>query len=267
MEALTPSYIGYVLFILIAVGSAATALFAFENKLAKSYVIAILRMLVQLLVVGLYIQFLFQWDNVFINIGWFLIICFVSAITVRGRTEISGTASLFLILAGLLLSGLVAASGFLMLGFNIPLFGQARYLVPVAGMILGNSLRSNIIAINSFKNSVKENRKQYMQNLFLGATLQEVLRPHQKRAVQDAINPTIASIATIGLIHLPGMMTGQILGGTAPVLAIQYQFAIMVAISIAIIVGIVVNLRLLSLRLFSIEGRPLFLEPERGDGG
>jgi len=85
----------------------------------------------------------------------------------------------------------------------------------------------------SFWSSIKENEKIYLNTLALGANRYQALKPYVNKSIMAAVNPTLASIATIGLVSLPGMMTGQILGGSLPILAIKYQIAIMIAIFIS----------------------------------
>ena len=83
-----------------------------------------------------------------------------------------------------------------------------------------------------------------MTFLMLGATRWEAVRSYFREAVKAAINPTIASMATMGLVSLPGMMTGQILGGSEPWLAVKYQIAIMICIFTSTTIASIINLKL-----------------------
>jgi putative ABC transport system permease protein len=111
-------------------------------------------------------------------------------------------------------------------------------------MILGNCLQGNVIALERFYSSVRKNENEYTTFLMLGATRWEAARPYFKEAVKAAINPTIASMATMGLVSLPGMMTGQILGGSEPWLAVKYQIAIMICIFTSTTLASIINLKL-----------------------
>jgi putative ABC transport system permease protein len=97
-------------------------------------------------------------------------------------------------------------------------------------MVLGNCLRSNVIGINAFYYSLHLNTGRYQFYLASGATRAEALRPFVGEALKKSANPTLATMATVGLVSLPGMMTGQILSGSSPLIAIKYQIMIMVAI-------------------------------------
>jgi putative ABC transport system permease protein len=114
-------------------------------------------------------------------------------------------------------------------------------------MLLGNSLRGNIIGIDNFYSLLRRNTNRYQYRLAMGATVLEALFPYFRDSLRSALQPTIATMATMGIVFLPGLMTGQILGGLSPLVAIKYQFVIMVAIftstTIAISLTILFTLR------------------------
>jgi len=107
---------------------------------------------------------------------------------------------------------------------------EAQYVIPIGGMILGNCLRADVIGVAGFYRSVRKNERSFLLSLAYGASLQEAIRPHFREAFRAALLPTVTSMSTIGLVSLPGMMTGVILGGADPMIAIRYQIAIMIAI-------------------------------------
>ena len=125
---------------------------------------------------------------------------------------------------------------------------DARYLIVLGGMLLGNSLRGNIIGISTFYKNIKNDTKKYLYTLSLGASRYEALLPYFRESVQLAIKPSIASMATMGIVSLPGMMTGVILGGADPETAIKYQIMIMLAIITSTITSVVLTI-LLTLRV------------------
>jgi putative ABC transport system permease protein len=130
---------------------------------------------------------------------------------------------------------------------RLPNLLDARYFIPMAGMILGNSLRADIVGLSTFFSSLRTEEKSYLLSLSQGATLSEAVRPFLQKAYTASLAPTIATMATIGIVALPGMMTGIILGGTDPFVAIKYQIAIMMAIfsgtALAVILGILLTLK------------------------
>ena len=200
-------------------------------KLNKSTLYAIFRMVVQLSVIGFLLQYLFNWDNTYINILYVLFMIGVATSSMLKTTELDKRFAIPVYLSVLIPQGLVLIYfNWLVVGLDTPF--TANHLIPVGGMLLGNSLSGNIMALNNFYKKIKTQEKQYYFVLGLSACRTEALMPYMKDAIKSSISPTIASIETIGLVALPGMMTGQILGGSIPLTAIKYQIAIMVAILI-----------------------------------
>jgi putative ABC transport system permease protein len=142
-------------------------------------------------------------------------------------------------------TGILFSTAFLVILVIQPThFYDAHYVVPLAGMILGNCLQGNVIALERFYSSLRKNENEYTTFLMLGATRWEAVRPYFREAIKAAINPTIAGMSTMGLVSLPGMMTGQILGGSEPWLAVKYQIAIMICIFASTTLASIINLKL-----------------------
>jgi putative ABC transport system permease protein len=130
--------------------------------------------------------------------------------------------------------------------------------------ILGNCLQGNVIALERFYSSLRKNENEYMTFLMLGATRWEAVHSYFREAVKAAINPTIASMATMGLVSLPGMMTGQILGGSEPWLAVKYQIAIMICIFTSTMIASIINLKLslnIALNTFAVLKNEVIEKP------
>lgn len=199
-------------------------------RLIKTTIISIFRMFIQLSLVGLYLQYIFLWDNPIINMIYLLIMIFTATYTTGKSVEIKIKRIFPIIFTtiGLPLITMLLFFGYFLIGLDNPL--EAKYLIPISGMLLGNTLNSNIITLNTFFNTFKNNENEYLYALGLGATKHEALAPYIKEGLTSSIAPTVASLATMGIVSLPGMMTGQILGGALPVTAVKYQIAIMLAI-------------------------------------
>jgi putative ABC transport system permease protein len=123
-------------------------------------------------------------------------------------------------------------------------------MITIGGMLLGNCLSGNIICINNFYKTLKQNQNEYLYSLSVSGNKIEALTPYFRNAILASVNPTIASIETIGLVALPGMMTGQILGGAIPFTAIKYQIAIMIAILITRYFCSILSILFTSIRAF-----------------
>jgi putative ABC transport system permease protein len=215
--------------------------FYLRLHIIKPALISVFRMTIQLSFVGFYLEYLFRYNNPWVNIAWVLIMMLVANWTVVTRARLKLTRFFLLVFCGLL-AGTAFVVGFLLfLTIRPQPLWDAHYLVPITGMILGNCLRANVISLERFYSSVREREKEYNTYLLLGATLREAANPFVRPAVKAALSPTISTMATIGIVSLPGMMTGQILGGSSPLVAIKYQLAIMVCIFCAISITSIIN--------------------------
>ncbi len=208
---------------------------------------AVLRMTIQLLLVGLYLRFVFALDHLAVNLAWLFIMVAVANATVLTRSGLRvrriGSAVFVAIAAGTLLPVLVFTGGILRLDRLL----EAQYLIPIAGMVLGNCLRADIVGLRAFYQAMRQNRNACQQCLAQGATVQEMARPWFREAMDAALAPTVATMATVGLVSLPGMMTGVILAGADPFTAVKYQIAIMLAIftgtALTVVLAIQLSLR------------------------
>lgn len=219
-------------------------LWKFKTGLNKKLWIATLRMTLQLLFVGYYLEYLFELDNPWVNMAWILVMVAVADFATIDRSELKRKKSLVLpIFAATFLGIIVIDFFFLELVIQLPKVLAAQYTIPITGMVLGNCLRSNVIGINAFYYSIDEHEERYQFFLASGATRSEAVFPFFRDALKKSANPTLASMATIGLVSLPGMMTGQILSGSSPMIAIKYQIMIMVAIFSGTILSVYLGIR------------------------
>ncbi len=196
----------------------------------KDGVIAIVRMTVQLLFVGFYLQVVFRLNHPWLNLGWMVAMVGVADGSILRGCKLSPRRFMVPLFVALLAGTAIPVLMFVGPILKRPGWLDAQYVIPLAGMVLGNCLRADIIGLKTFYESIAKNEKAYHQSLAQGARLHEAVHPYFRDAVQAALLPTVASMATIGLVALPGMMTGVILAGADPLMAIKYQIAIMIAI-------------------------------------
>ncbi|MFP4621833.1 MAG: ABC transporter permease, partial [Bacteroidales bacterium] len=131
---------------------------------------------------------------------------------------------------------------FLGIIIDLDYFFDARYFIPISGIILGNCLKTNILGLNTFYKTLRQEKMRYRYYLANGATQGEALAPFMREALKTAFNPLIATITVIGLISLPGLMTGQILGGASPDVAIKYQIMLMLSLFASTLISVVLTI-------------------------
>lgn len=232
--------------------------------LGKEATISITRMVVQLFLVGLYLEYLFTLNSLWINLLWLLVMIIVGAISIVEKSKLPKN----LLLAPVIVSLTVTCVPIvLFICFFIiqptPVF-NAQYLIPIAGMLLGNSLSSNIVALQNLFGAFETQKSEYEAAIALGASPTYAAAPFVRNAIQKAMSPIMASMATTGLVTLPGMMTGQILGGASPMIAIKYQLMIMLAIFVMMSCSLALALHLSLKTTLTKEGRVLAqVKPEQ----
>lgn len=198
-------------------------------RLTKDLIISMLRMGVQLGLVAIYLEYIFKLDMLLVNVTWVLVMIVVATGSILRQSGLSWRKCLWTILPAHLLTSLLILCGFLFV-FDFGTVASARYLIPLMGMVLGNILRSNVVALDRFFSELRANEEMHIQYLTLGASEAEAVRPFLRNALRAAVGPQLGTVATMGIVSLPGMMTGQILGGSSPAVAIAYQIMIMIAI-------------------------------------
>jgi putative ABC transport system permease protein len=229
-------------------------LWRLRTGLAGEALLAAIRMTVQLTLVGLYLRVIFDGNNPWLIGLWVGVMVLVANHAVLGKAGLNrrlffgptlvGIAASSLGVAAVMVAGVVRPETWL----------DARYIVPLVGMVLGNCLRGNTLVLERFYSSIHERETEWLTRLTLGASLREAAAPFAITALRAALMPMVATMATMGLVSLPGMMTGQILGGAAPMIAIKYQIMIMVAILCAMSLSAVANLWLSMRKAFDEFG-------------
>lgn len=213
---------------------------------------AVSRMTLQLILMGFFLTYLFRIELWFVISAIFFVMVFFAAQTIVKRSGIR-----FRGVHRILYFSILGGGGSVLLVFllgilnNRPWFNP-RYFIPLSGMIIGNSMNGSALALERFFDDVKTRRTEIETSLSFGASSEEASSASFRKAYRSALIPTLTSMTGMGIVFLPGMMTGQILGGSPPMVAIKYQIAIMGAI-----LG---SVALTCLFILSQEQRQLFTE-------
>ncbi|RJX73733.1 ABC transporter permease [Vibrio sinensis] len=234
----------------------------YQLKLEREMVLSVTRMSLQLLLVGAYLEYLFQLDNAFVNFFWIVIMLIIGASSIIGKTHLPKRVLMLPVIAGLS-TGILPMLLLITLGIIQPTpHYSAQYLIPLAGMLLGNSLSCNIIALQNLFGAFQQRQAEYEAAISLGASVKYACLPFMRSAMQKSLAPALATMATTGLVTLPGMMTGQILSGASPLIAIKYQLLIMIAIFVMSAVSMTITLELSIKRGINHYGRVLITTPQ-----
>lgn len=214
----------------------------FKVPLVKRMVLATIRMTGQLFLIGVVLIYLFDKNYVWLNILWVVLMVVVASFSAINNSELNYRKFFAPVFAAFLVG-----SGSILLFFNALVVDlenifAAEVLVVLAGMLIGNALKSNIIGISHFYRALEQQEQRYLYHISLGAGQTEALIPFFRESMSAALKPSIASISTMGLVFLPGVMTGQILGGASPETAIKYQIAIVIAIFVSVAISVTLSI-------------------------
>jgi putative ABC transport system permease protein len=114
---------------------------------------------------------------------------------------------------------------------------EPQYIIPIAGMILGNSMTSASLAGDRLQGELRARANEIEARLALGFSGREAVQPMVRSSLRAAMIPTVNGMTTVGLVQLPGMMTGQILAGASPLVAIRYQIVVVFMLAAATAIG------------------------------
>ncbi|MDT8423863.1 MAG: iron export ABC transporter permease subunit FetB [Desulfuromonadales bacterium] len=188
------------------------------------------RMVAQLLAVGYVLHLVFAIPHP----GAILLILLVMlgfAMQVIGERVKDRMPRFYRIIGGSLLVGCGAVTFILciaIVGFT-PWY-DPQYLIPLAGMIIGNTMNAASLAAERLASEIRNRREEIECWLCLGATPRRACREAIREAFRAALIPSTNTMAAMGIVAMPGMMTGQILSGIEPMIAVRYQIVIMCAI-------------------------------------
>lgn len=190
--------------------------------LEKDIAIGTIRSAVQLLAVGYVLQFIFQTDHIIFVI--LIVIFMISIASWNAAKRGKGLPGVFWRIALA-----ISASELMMMGVLLILRiikATPQYIIPLSGMTIGSAMIVSGLFINHLKHETGQNKGEIETLLSLGATAQQAMQKVRARAVKFSMIPTIDGMKTVGLVQLPGMMTGMIIAGADPVIAVRYQILI-----------------------------------------
>lgn len=246
-----------VFFILIA----GIASFVHALKLEKDLFIGTVRTFAQLFLLGYILKVIFDIDNVLVVLMVFLFMIFFAARTIYGRInekQISYFLPTFLSMAisFFLVTFMVTA-----VIVGVKPWWKAQYFIPIGGMVIGNSMNAIAISLERLLGDLRSKRKEIEMKLCHGADYKEASQEVLRSAMKAGMIPSINSMMAVGMVFIPGMMTGQILAGANPVAAIKYQIVVMVMIVGATTMG-TLSVVLIVRKLCFSKGQQLLLRNE-----
>lgn len=200
-----------------------------QLHLERDLLVGTVRTFLQLLGIGYVLTFVFRQDRWYFTAGVLLLMTLVAAYNAAGRGK--GVPGIFWrVMLAIGLGEAVTLTIMLLLHI---IEGTPRFVIPVAGMIVGNAMVAAGLVLNRFQTDIRQRKHEVEAALALGASPRQAVDSVFQAAIKGGMLPTIDSMKTVGLVTLPGMMTGSILAGADPLLAVKYQIMVMLMISSA----------------------------------
>lgn len=223
MWQLIPAYI-FVVFVLIIVRIRGI------NR-EREILLSSVRMTIQLVLVGYVLDYIFKNKNPLYTIIVLTVMEVFAVYNVFGRVKRKISTELKRVVSYSMVVGTVVSMFYFMLiVIRLKPWYDPQYFIPLGGMIIGNSMTGITLGVDRILDGFISRRDQIEAALMLGASPAVAAKEVVNNAFDSAILPTINSMVGMGIVFLPGMMTGQILSGTSPLTAIEYQIAIMLGI-------------------------------------
>jgi putative ABC transport system permease protein len=192
-------------------------------KLERDLIIGTIRATIQLISIGYVLHFIFT-SNHWYWIGLILLVM----ITVASHNAAARGKGIPWIFWRIFFAIFVVASfTLLMMVFLHLIQAKPQVLIPISGMVVGNSMVVSSLVLNQMRQQSEQMREEILVALSLGATSRQASMRLTKEAIRSGTIPMIDSLKTVGLVQLPGMMTGLIIAGTNPIEAVRYQLLIM----------------------------------------
>lgn len=244
---ITPARLALTLFFVLLAGGAS---WLHRLHLGRDLLVGTLRCFLQLLAMGYALKAIFAIDSVWLVLLVFVGMTAMAAHTVRGRVREDSVAYVVPLFVSMLVSYSLVSYCVVGVVVGADPWWKPQYFIPLSGMVLGNSMTALAISIDRLFSDLKARRDEVEMKLCLGASAREACEDVVRDSVKAGMIPTINSMMAVGLVFLPGMMTGQILGGTDPLVAVKYQIVVMLMLAASTAIGSTIAVQLVRRRCF-----------------
>lgn len=203
-------------------------------RMERSLLLASARTVIQLLLIGFILESVFRWERWYVVVGLGSVMTLIAGFTAARRSDrrYSGIA-VNTIVSVWVSAWMVTAFALFAVFQGTSRWYQPQYAIPLLGMVLGNTLNGISVGLNTFTESLVARRNEIETLLALGATRWEAAVNTVRHAVRNGMIPIVNSMMVVGVVSLPGMMTGQLVSGMNPIQAVKYQIVIMFLIASA----------------------------------
>jgi len=228
-----------------------------DRKIFKELFTSILRMIVQLTLLSYFLTWIFNFKDFKLVVVVLIVMTFNAAYNVKSRIDFK--------YPGLLLDNLLSLALTIWplcflgsLSMHETKMLEAPLLIPIMGMLLGNSLNGLSQGLNFFTKRLKENKDDVLSLVALGATTHEATKSLFLQSLRFGLGPNINAMISMGIVSIPGVMTGQLMAGMRPLEAVILQIIIMLLVITGTYLGLILALELAKKKYFNQRGEICF---------
>ncbi len=235
----------------LAIGLSSWQRLGLEISLAH----ATLRTVVQLLGVGVVLGVVFELNNPIAVLAILMVMLLIATVTARNRIGKKIPQVVPVVLGAMFFSTALTLSYTNLLIIQPDSWYEPQYLIPLAGIVLGNAMNGAAIAGERLVSTINSSRLEIETHLSLGATPQQAVAGYRKDAIRAGLIPTLNQMMVVGVVTLPGMITGQLLSGIPPLDAASYQILIMFMLAFANLITAVLVTQGLMRQFFNAQAQ------------
>jgi len=229
----------------------------------KIILISALRMTFQLILVGVILIYVFDYPHPLITVAIIFIMLSFAVFNIYQRTKAVLKLPLKKVIALAMLIGIsINLIYFMFVVLQLDPWYDPRYFIPIGGMIIGKTMTGVTLGVNNLLNGMKDQQEKVEGALMLGASPKEASKSIINQAFDEALLPTINAMVGMGIVFLPGMMTGQIIAGQSPITAVKYQLSVMLGVAGTVSITVLIFLHLAYSAFFT--KRKQFVITKRG---
>jgi len=229
--------------------------------LLKDLAVGTVRTFAQLFLLGYILTFIFDLKLPWLVAAAFLAMIFFAAMTIKGRVREKRVSVFSPIFMSMLVSYSVVSYVVTGVIVGADPWWQPQYFLPLAGMIVGNSMNAISIALDRLFGDLRSRRNEVEMKLGLGADFREASQDILRDAMRAGMIPSMNALMAVGIVFIPGMMSGQIMAGTDPLVSIRYQIVVMLMLVASTALGSLATILLVRRKCFG-PGHCLLLRPK-----
>ncbi|MYL46753.1 iron export ABC transporter permease subunit FetB [Virgibacillus halodenitrificans] len=234
----------------------------------KLIIISTLRMTLQLILVGYILIYIFDHPHPLLTVGIILFMLGFAIFNVYQRTKATIQLPLKKMIALAMVIGISISLTYMMLiVLQLDPWYDPQIFIPIGGMIIGKTMTGVALGVNNLIHGMRDQKDKVEGALMLGASPKQAAKSIINEAFDSAMLPTINAMVGMGIVFLPGMMTGQIIAGQQPVTAVKYQIAVMLGVAGTVSITVLIFLHLAYKSFFNEQKQFLLSKrnPSKGD--